>query len=66
MGKQKTHKATAKRFTITKTKKVLKRHGGQNHFNARVSGNKTRLKRKDSELSPSFKKTVLMLSNNLS
>ncbi len=66
MGKQKTHKATAKRFTITKTKKVLKRHGGQDHFNARDTGNKTRQKRKDSELSKAFRKTVLMLSNNLS
>ena len=35
MGKIKTHKATAKRFRITRTGKILQRTGGQDHFNAR-------------------------------
>ncbi len=43
---QKTHKAYAKRFKITKNKKVLKRRARQDHFNAREKGKKTRAKRK--------------------
>ncbi len=45
--KPKTHKAISKRFKITKTGKVLKRHGGQGHFNSRDSGKITRKKRRD-------------------
>lgn len=41
----KTRKSIAKRFKITKNKKILRRHTGQDHFNARDSGNKTRKKR---------------------
>ncbi|MEK7102057.1 MAG: 50S ribosomal protein L35 [Patescibacteria group bacterium] len=51
MGKLKTHKATAKRFTITKSGKILKRTGGQDHFNAREPGKVTRNKRRDVEIS---------------
>jgi ribosomal protein L35 len=45
MPKIKNHKASAKRFLVTKNKKVLKRKCGQDHFNARengVTGNKKR------------------------
>jgi len=45
--KQKTPKAISKRFKITKTGKVIIRKGGQDHFNARESGNVTRAKRSD-------------------
>ena len=38
MPKIKTHKATVKRFIITKTEKVMKRKAGQDHFNAREDG----------------------------
>ena len=41
----KTHKGFAKRFKITKTGKILKRHASQDHFNARESSRKTRHKR---------------------
>lgn len=51
MGKLKTHKATAKRFTITKSGKIMKRTGGQDHFNAREPGKVTRNKRRDVEVS---------------
>ena len=51
MGKLKTHKATAKRFTITKSGKIMKRTGGQDHFNAREPGKVTRNKRRDVEIS---------------
>jgi large subunit ribosomal protein L35 len=38
MPKIKTHKATSKRYSITKNKKVMKRKSGQDHFNAKESG----------------------------
>ena len=47
MPKIKTHKATAKRFKITKNNKILKRKNGQDHFNSRESGATTRSKRRD-------------------
>ncbi|MBI4268652.1 50S ribosomal protein L35 [Candidatus Uhrbacteria bacterium] len=65
MAKLKTHKTVSKRFKITKTKKILKRYGGQDHFNARNPGKITRKKRRDGELSKSFHKTVRILTNTL-
>ena len=59
--KTKTHKATAKRFKITKTGKVMKRYAGQDHFNSRDPGKITRKKRRDAILSASFTKTTKML-----
>ena len=47
MPKIKTHKATAKRFKITRNDKIIKRKAGQDHFNTRESGNTTRNKRRD-------------------
>lgn len=47
MPKIKTHKATAKRFVVTKTGKTLHRKAGQGHFNARETGDTTRMKRRD-------------------
>ncbi len=58
MPKMKTHKATAKRFTITRKNKFLVRKAGQDHFNARESGKTTRNKRRDIQFSQSFKKTL--------
>lgn len=45
--KLKTIKTIAKRFKITKTKKVLRRAAGQDHFNAAERSKVTRAKRKD-------------------
>ena len=45
MGKIKTIKAVTKRVRVTKTKKVLKKTAGQDHFNSHESGNTTRAKR---------------------
>ena len=56
--KQKTHKALAKRITITKNKKIKKRHSGQDHFNSRSSGKVTRNKRRDNDLSKTNIKAV--------
>ncbi len=43
----KTHKATSKRYKVTKTGKIIKRTAGQNHFNARENGNTGRNKKSD-------------------
>ena len=47
MPKLKTHKATAKRYKVTKTGKIEKRAAGQNHFNARENGKVGRNKKSD-------------------
>lgn len=61
MPKIKTHKATSKRITITKSKKIKQRKGGQNHFNARESGNTVRNKRRDIKTSNCYAKTIKSL-----
>ncbi|MEA3464388.1 MAG: 50S ribosomal protein L35 [Patescibacteria group bacterium] len=61
MPKIKTHKATVKRFTITKTKKIKRRKTGQDHFNARESGATTRRKRRDINAHKSNIKTIKAL-----
>lgn len=61
MPKIKTHKATAKRFTITKNKKIKRRKAGQNHFNARESSVVTLRKRRDVSASKSDIKTIKKL-----
>ncbi len=61
MPKLKTHKATAKRFKITKTKKIKQRKAGQDHFNAKESGNIKRTKRKDITTHKSIEKTIKTL-----
>jgi large subunit ribosomal protein L35 len=61
MPKLKTKKTVSKRFRITSTGKVMRRHGGQNHFNARDAGKITRKKRRDEEMSESFTKNVKIL-----
>lgn len=48
--KLKTHKSTAKKIKITggkRKRKLFTKHAGQDHFNARESGNITRHKRKN-------------------
>lgn len=62
MPKIKTHKATVKRFKVTGTGKVLKRKAGQDHFNARESGNTTRGKRVDINADVKFVKTIKQLT----
>jgi large subunit ribosomal protein L35 len=58
MPKIKTHKATVKRFKITKNNKVLRRKAGQDHFNSKESGNTKRNKRKDREVSKNIRKLI--------
>lgn len=62
MTKIKTHKATVKRFKITKkSKKVKARKAGQAHFNARESGKTKRSKRRDIDVSTTITKTIKTL-----
>jgi len=58
MPKQKTHKATAKRFMIKKSGTIKQRKAGQDHFNSRESGNTKRNKRRDINLHSALYKTV--------
>lgn len=62
MPKIKTHKAIAKRFKVNKKGKVLKRYCGQDHFNTRDKGKITRKKRRDTEMSKSYSKTIKQLT----
>ena len=61
MPKIKTHKATAKRFKVTKNEKILKRKAGQDHFNARESGNTKRNKRRDILISDTERRVIKQL-----
>jgi len=60
MPKLKTRKAIAKKFKITKNKKVLRRKTGQNHFNSKDPGKVTREKRRDLELFKTDAKNILI------
>ena len=64
MGKLKTQKAVAKRFKITKTKKILKKTAGQDHFNSRESGKVTRNKRGMKQISSTKAKTIRRALNS--
>ena len=59
--KQKTIKAISKRFKTTKSGKVLKLKDGQNHFNAKDKGKKTRQKRNIQNLSQDSAKNIKKL-----
>ncbi len=61
MSKIKTHKATAKRFSVTGTNKLKRRKAGQDHYNARESGNTTRKKRRDIDADKTRTKTIKQL-----
>ena len=54
-------RGVSKRFRITSTGKVLRQHGGKNHFNARDGGKITRKKRRDETMSDHFTKNVKIL-----
>lgn len=54
----KTHKALAKRVTVTRTGKVIKRKAGQGHFNSRESGDTTRGKRTDVSVSRALRGVI--------
>ncbi len=51
MTKLKTRKSLLTRIKVTGRKKILKRKVHQGHFNAKESGNQTRGKRRDNQVS---------------
>jgi large subunit ribosomal protein L35 len=61
MPKIKTHQATAKRFKITRNKKIIKRKAGQDHFNSRESGVITRSKRRDISMADTEQRVIRRL-----
>jgi large subunit ribosomal protein L35 len=61
MSKLKTNKSILNRFKITATGKLLHRPMGQDHFNAKESGKKTRLKRRWIELTGADAKAIKKL-----
>lgn len=63
MGKHKTNKSTLKRLKITGGNKILRRSVGQNHFNAKDSGNEKRGKRKFKGLPKEFQKGIKQIIN---
>jgi len=56
--KIKTRKAITKRFKVTKKGKVVARTANQDHFNSRESGNTTRQKRSDKQITSGVKKSI--------
>ncbi len=62
--KAKTKKAFAKRIKVTKNGKLLKRHAGQDHFNARDTGKVTKKKRRDTSMSESYRHSLKSLLPN--
>lgn len=58
MPKLKTHKATAKRYRVTKKGKIIKRTAGQNHFNARENGKTGRNKKSDVVVSQTIRRVM--------
>ena len=59
--KLKTHKTVSKRIKLTKNGKMLKRHGGQDHFNSRNSGTITRKKRRDQSVAEVYVRNIKSL-----
>ncbi|MBU0671138.1 MAG: bL35 family ribosomal protein [Patescibacteria group bacterium] len=58
MPKLKTRKTISKRVKVTKNGKLKTRKAGQDHFNARESGKKTRNKRRDGNVSKTIARNV--------
>lgn len=54
----KTRQTVAKRFRITKSKKILHRKCGQDHFNAKEPGRITLRKHRNLEMSKSVKRII--------
>lgn len=58
MPKQRTVKVISKRVRLTKTGKIKHKHAGQDHFNARESGNTTRKKRRLGTMSKANERNI--------
>lgn len=58
MVKQKTRRAAAKRFVITKRGKILRRYSQQDHFNVGRSKKTIRKRRRDLTVAPSDRSRI--------
>ncbi|MEK7539992.1 MAG: 50S ribosomal protein L35 [Patescibacteria group bacterium] len=58
MPKQRTVKVISKRVRLTKTGKIKHKRAGQGHFNARESGNTTRMKRRLGTMSKANERNI--------
>ena len=58
--KLKTHKATSKKVKITKgkKKKIMTKHAGQDHFNARETGKTGRRKKRNKSVAKSDERNI--------
>jgi ribosomal protein L35 len=61
----KTNKSYTKRLKVTKNGKILARKAGQNHFNAKASGNRTLQGRRMQEFKMTGKEKARFLPNAL-
>lgn len=57
--KQKTKKCVAKKVKVSAKGKIVRRHQGQNHFNAKESGKTRRAKRRSQGMFDTDQKNVL-------
>lgn len=62
MPKIKTHKATAKRISKTKSNKIMIRTCGQDHFNAKESGKVGTNKKRNKQVSKPDRKNIHTLT----
>lgn len=56
--KLKTNKTLSKRLRLSKSKKLIRRKAGQDHFNARETGKTARNKRRDLTIAKSFDRNL--------
>ena len=58
MPKMKTHRGAAKRFKVTGTGKILRRHANKNHILEKKAPKRKRQLRRNSELTPADRDQV--------
>ncbi len=58
MPKRKSNRALMKKIKISKNGKIKRRSTGQNHFNGKEPGKKTRNKRRDKKLFKTDEKNI--------
>ena len=59
MPKIRTHKGTKKRFRITATGKVMRRHAMRSHLNEKKSAKRTRINRQQHQVAPADARRVM-------
>ncbi len=59
----KTHRGAAKRFKVSASGKVLRRHSETSHIMTKMSAKRKRKLRKTALVSPAFEKTIKTMLN---